>query len=126
MKLEYLTDGSPDCPLLRLYDFKPAEAGRLHAAVASLASGITARVEVHRLPFVEPIAGCRLTFVRRGWDQAVVRGAAQGEFECGFTADTWENVAGLVEPFANGPSGFQWLAGTPGEAALLLSATGQW
>ena len=99
MKLDYLADGSPDRPLLRLYDFTPAEAGQLLAAVAGLASGAAERVEVHRLPFVEPLGGCRLSLVRRPWDQAVVR-VSPSAFECGFTAGTWENVAGLIGPRA--------------------------
>jgi hypothetical protein len=41
-------------------------------------------------------------------------------FECGFTAGSWDNVAGLIEPFASGINGFQWLAHVPGEAALLF------
>ena len=125
MKLEYLADGSPDCPLLRLYDFTPDQAGQFFAAVAGLASAAAERVEVHRLAFVQPVGGCRLALVRRTWDQGVVRVGAS-EFECGFTADTWDHVARLIEPFAQRARGFQWLAGASGEAALLLSASGQW
>jgi hypothetical protein len=126
MTLEHLPDGSPDSPLLRLSDFTPAEADWLRAAVAGLAAGAADRVEVHRLPFVHATGGCRLTFVRRAWDQAVVKGAEPGEFECGLTADTWYNVAGLVDPFTESASGFQWLVRVPGEAGLLLSAAGEW
>jgi hypothetical protein len=126
MKLEYLADGSPDCPLIRLYDFTSAEAEQLHAAIIGLAAGSAERVEIHRLPFVEAVGGCRLTLIRRAWDQAVLRRNGPAEFECGFTAGTWDNVAGLVEPFAESQGGFQWLAGVPGEAALLLSSSGQW
>lgn len=126
MKLEYLTADSPDCPLIRLYDFTPGEAGPLQAAVAALASGAVERVEVHRLPFVEAVGGCRLALVSRSWVQAVVRGTGPADFECGFTGNTWDNVAGLVAPFSAGAGGFQWLARLPGEAALLLSVTGEW
>ena len=126
MKLEYLATGSPDCPLIRLHDFTPVEAGHLHAALAALAAGTAERVAVHELPIVEVVGGCRLTLIRRGWDQAVIRADRLTEFECGFTAGTWENVAGLVEPFAESVGGFQWLAGAPGEAGLLLSASGGW
>jgi len=115
MKLEYLADGSPDRPLIRLYDFTAAEAG-----------GAAERVEFHRLPFVEPVGGCRLALVCGSWDQSVIRGSGRAEFECRFTAGNWDNVAGLVEPFAASAVGFQWLAGSPGESALLLSVSGQW
>jgi hypothetical protein len=125
MKLDYLDDESLECGLFRLYDFTIDEAGRLRDAITQLASGAAERIEINRLPFVEPIGGCRLYFVRRSWDQAVVR-VSPSTFECGFTAGTWENVAGLIEPFTESAAGFQWLAGSPGEAEVLLSASGQW
>jgi hypothetical protein len=66
-----------------------------------------------------------LVFRVRDWDQAVLR-VGPSAFECGFTASTWDNVAGSVEPFAAAGSGYSWLAGTPGEASLLLTSSGQW
>jgi hypothetical protein len=126
MTLDYLPDGSPDCPLIRLYDFTPAEAERLRAVLAELAAGTAERVDVHRLPFVESVGGCRLTLIAQTWDAGVVRRAGPAEFDCGFRPDSWGNAAGLVEPFATGAHGFQWLAGTPGEFGLLLSADGRW
>ena len=126
MMLDYLANGSPDCPLLRLYAFTPAEARQLRDAVTTLATGTAKRVEVHRLPFVEAIGGCRLTLVVQRWDGAIVRRGGPAEFECGFTAGTWDNVAALIEPFEQETNGYQWLAGGPGEAQLLLSVSGQW
>lgn len=123
MKLEFLSDGSPDCPLIRLYAFTSAEARELHDIVLELATG-GAAAEVHRLPFVEPIDNCRLTLQVTPWDQGLVRRTESSEFTCGLTTDTWDNVASLVEPFVEGSRGFQWLAG--GEAALLLSSSGRW
>jgi hypothetical protein len=126
MKLEYLAEGSPDCPIIRLYDFTESEAKQFHSLVTALASTTVERVEVHRLEFVEAVDGCRLTLVNRSWDQAVFQKAKPAEFECGFTPGTWDNVACLVEPFTKGACGFQWLAGVPGEATILLSPYGQW
>ena len=125
MRLEYLPDGSPDCPLIRVFDFTPAEAAALAAAVADLAAGRAERVAVHELPGVAAAGGCELVLSVRGWDQAVVR-VGPAASECGFTAGTWDNAAGLIEPFADGSGGYQWLAGVPGEASLLLSVSGQW
>jgi hypothetical protein len=126
MKLEYLAAGSPDCPIIRLYEFTSAEARQFHAAVSALASESVEQVVVHKLPFVGSVRDCRLTLVRRGWRQAIIYRAETGEFECGFTSAARDNVAGLVEPFAEGAAGFQWLAGVPVEAALLLSVSGEW
>jgi hypothetical protein len=125
MKLDYVAIGSSECPLIRLYDFTSIEAEQLHAAIADLASGARKRIEAHRLTFVEAIGGCRLGLVCRDWGQGVIQVRPQ-EFECGFTTGTWDNIAGLVAPFGQNANGFQWLAGVPGEAALLFSATGDW
>ena len=128
MRLECLTSGSPECPLVRLYDFQPHEAADLLTAINSLASAAAERIEVHDLPFVESVGGCRLVFTGQHHDRAIVSGPNGNEFDCGFTAATWDNVAGLLEPFAKGDRGFQWLAGVPGDAALLISASsgGEW
>jgi hypothetical protein len=128
MRLEYLASGSPDCPLIRLYDFQPSEAADLLAAINMLASAAAERLEVDQLPYVESVGGCRLVFARQHRDRAIIRCPTPNEFECDFTAATWDNVSGLLEPFAQGSGGFQWLAGVPGDVALLISASrgGEW
>jgi hypothetical protein len=126
VKLEYLADGSPDCPLIRLYDFTPAEAMALRKAVAELASQQRDRLELQSLPWVDSICGCRLTLKVESWDQAVVCKTRPPDFECGLTAGTWDNVAALIEPFAARGGGFQWLTGAPVKCSLLLSCSGQW
>ena len=52
MWLEYLPDGSPDCPLIRLYNFTMSEARGLWDGVSVLAFGRTQRLTVHELPGV--------------------------------------------------------------------------
>ena len=125
MKFDCLTDVSLPFPLLRLYDFSPAEAGQLQASMIALGCGAEQRIQLHGQPFVVPIGECELTLIRRAWDQGVLQKDAL-KFECGFTEGRWEDIAGLIEPFAEGCGGFQWLAGSCGEPALLLSATGCW
>lgn len=125
MRLEFLLEGSAECPLIRVFDFTPTEAQRLASTIADLAAGRAERVAVHTLSGVRAIGGCKLTLISRGWDQAVVR-IGPFAFECGFTPGTWENVAGLIEPFVAGSGGYQWLAGAPGEASVLFSPSGQW
>ena len=126
MKLEYLASGSQDCPLIRLYQFTAAEATELFAVIRRLADGSCRVVELHRLPWVESINGCHLTFVVKSWDQSTLLKAAPGDFECGFRMSRWDDVAALVERFVCGCGGYQWLADSPGEAKLLLSVNGQW
>jgi hypothetical protein len=126
MKLEFLADGARDCPLIRLYRFTPAEIEGVHRLVGHLAAGDLERFAIHDLPYVEPIANCELEFVVTHWDQAIAGDVNRNRFSCGFTAGTWGNVAGLMEPFVDGATGSQWLAGLPGEVHLLLTYTGQW
>jgi len=128
MKLEYLHAGSSNCPLIRLYDFTVAEAAQLHDIIKQLASENNQEMEIHNLPWVESIGSCHLTLILQSCDQAVVRkkGKEENNFECGFPAGTWDNIAGLVKPFSKEGGGFQWLAGTPGEAAILISCNGEW
>jgi hypothetical protein len=125
VRLECLPDAVTGRPLIRLFDFSPAAAGGLAEAIARLAAGCVECVSVHTLPGVEALGGCRLVLRREGWDHSVTR-VGPAAFECAFTPETWDNVAGLVEPFAAGAGGHQWLAGIPGEADLLLSPSGMW
>ena len=125
MRLEYLAEGVLVCPLIRLTHFSAAEASSLASAIASLAAGEADRVAVHEIPGVVAVGRSELVFRCRAWDQAVVR-VGPSSFECGWTSGTWDNVAGLVEPFTSGAGGYQWLAGAPGEVSLLLSASGDW
>jgi hypothetical protein len=122
MKLEHL----PDARVIRIYDFSPVEGQQLLAAIETLANGAVAQVPVHELPCVQSVAGCRLTLRVRSWDQAIICVRQPAEFECGFTTGTWDNVAALTEPFTQAANGYQWLAGVPGEASLLISVDGQW
>ena len=128
MKLEYIHEGAQDCPLIRLFDFTTEEVKELRKIINRLASGENQRVGIHDQSWVESVGNCRLTLVMQSWDQGIVKkkGKAENNFECGLTAATWDNVEGLVEPFADGNGGFQWLNKVPGDAALLISRDGSW
>ncbi len=125
MELEFLPDGSDDCPLIRAYGFSPEEAAGLVDALYALAAGRRATVAVHELPGVEAVAGCRLVLRAGPRDRGVVQLHGAASFECVLSPDGWDNVAGLAEPFAEGGGGYQWLV-TSGDATWLLSRSGQW
>ena len=124
MKLEWLPDGSPDCPIIRLHDFIKEEVALLHAAVLRLANGQADRFELHRQDYIESVDDCRLTLRVRSWHQAIVKVGEPADFECGLTTDAWDEMAATIEPFTQGTDGYQWL--TSGEAELLLSPDGLW
>lgn len=99
VKLEYLPDGSPDCPILRIYDFDEPAVQRLQGLFNELASGSVRAVALHELPDIESVAGCTVTFRVSERDRGVVRVKDRNTFECHLTQATWEQLAGLTEPF---------------------------
>lgn len=126
MKLDFLASDSSAGPLLRLWEFTPAEAAALFVAVAKLATGGLRDLHVHHLPFVQATGGCGLTLRVHSSHQAVVHAVGAVDFECACTAEEWDNVAGLIAPFAHGARGYQWLSEAQGDARLLLSVDGTW
>lgn len=123
MKVERLTDGSPDCPLVRLFDFTPAEAESLRKGVRCLADGQRERLDLAEDCNVTSVGGFALSFVvgRRDVGLACERGC----FSWVLCPETWDNIEGLIEPFVKGSTGFQWLSNA-GATSLLISPGGTW
>jgi hypothetical protein len=125
VRLDLIYPDSIGFPLIRLFDFDAEQAAHLRSAVLDLASERVDRLPIRELPCIVPINECALWFCIRSWDQGILQ-VDRSTFICGYTTGTWDNVAGLIEPFVAGGTGYQWLAGGPGEPALLLSVSGQW
>lgn len=125
MKLEYLADGSPECPLIRLYEFTRDEARALRYIFCSLANGAIKTVSLEREPFIVPVSECQLILAADGKDRGI-RASGSKSFECDLTELAWDNVAGLTEPFCHfETTGYQWLTST-GRVRLLISCDGKW
>jgi hypothetical protein len=124
MKLDRLPNAIDDQTIVRLYAFTADEAAKLAKEINKLAEGRISRLEVHKLLDVF-CDSCTLILLVDAQDRGVVE-VAPLQFECRLTANTWDNVAGLVEPFARAATGFQWLADSLDGALLLMSATGDW
>ena len=125
MQLEFLEEGSADCPLLRLSHFTGSDVQQVLDAIRSLINDTEECIEIHRLPFVESINGCRLTFWRSIHNQYVVR-VADMEFRCCLDQDEWSHTAELLAPFVQESKGFRWIVEGTGEAPILISQSGQW
>ena len=125
MKIEYLADGSPDCPLIRLYEFNQAEAKQLRQLVRSLVPSDRQGVELENEAWAEPLGGCRLA-LRCGNPDQGIRQVGSRNFECVLNSDGWRNVEGLLGPFCDSnTAGFQWLI-HDGGVSLLISQNGHW
>ena len=128
MKLEYLSDGSPECPLVRIYDFDSVAAEFLRRHIVGLTEGSLTVVAVHEFSTVQPIGGCQLLFKINDVDRGVIQLGTTTEFECLLTRTSWRQVAGLMEPFCTPvghPGSHQWLDETS-DISLLFSPDGQW
>ncbi len=125
MKLEFLAEGSTDCPLIRLYGFDLAEAMRLREAFRSIADGSRQSIPLHEEWWVEPIAECCLDLRLGAKDLGIVQRLPM-RFECVLTAEAWADMASLVDPFCTGRGGESNWLNEQGEARLLLSANGKW
>jgi hypothetical protein len=128
MKIEFLKDGSIDCPLIRIFGNEPASAAQLASAFRRLAKRKTDVIAIHEMPGFQPIGGCKL-FVRINSEDKGVQSLNTSTFECLLTSDSWGRVAELVDPFTEQLEGdrHQWLDETS-EISLLISSSelGKW
>ena len=126
MKLQFLPDGSRDCPLIRLYDFEAAEVLRLKELFDSLAVGSRTDISLHEQKGIEPVDGCQLN-LRVGKRNTGIVQKGPFLFECDLTPARWADVASLTEPFdeAAEANTYQWL-NEEGQISLLLSPDGKW
>lgn len=124
MKLEYLSEGSADCPLIRIYDFNTSEARELHDVLIDLAKGKMIQVVLQDLPFIVSVQGCSLTLSANETNIGISL-SSDLDFECQLTNESWMVVADLAAPFLNDTNGYQWLDET-GKISLLLSPSGRW
>ena len=127
MRLEYLPHGGADCPLVRLYDFDTSEAAQLREVAYRLSNWSVDTIPIHDLPFVEPVDSCRLTarVTKRNHGVSVL--LAPSTLVCALSQCSWDNVAGLIEPFCipGAEHGHQWLDESS-DISLLLSPSGGW
>lgn len=128
MKIEYIPDGSADCPLIRLFGHDPEAAARLRDACHALASGGADAVAIHGMEGFMPIDHATLTAVASSRNQGVMQVDTPNAFRWELTPAWWSNVEGLLGPFCPPdptPSAYQWLDETSG-ISVLISPTGKW
>lgn len=125
MKLEFLRAGSPDCPLIRLYDFDSREAQRLLQIALQLAGQRDLAIPLHAETIVTPIDTCELT-LRCADGRAGVRELSPMKFEWVSSDGGWLDIASLIQPFCQeDAAAHQWLSRV-GNIAVLLSRDGKW
>ena len=129
MTIEFLADGAPECPLVRLYDFSWAEIEELRAAFRDLAEARLLRYDVHERPWADPVDGCQLTFEHSAEWGGMRLPIDRRSFTLSLPPEGWREVDDLAAPLSQYEDmlGFQWLTDvTDSEVQLLLSAGGEW
>ncbi len=123
MKIEFLEEGSADCPLIRIYGTDPAEFSSLLNAVKELASAEGKNCSVHELPGFHTVSNYTLSIISSSKDKGVRR-ISGTSFVWVLTPAKWLLVAGLIEPFALSPRDetYQWLSGNEARHGLNLAS----
>jgi len=122
MKLDFIAD----CAMLRLSEFSADEVRRFRDELSRLIAGQISSLAVHELPFVNAASDCEL-ILACDRQETGLEYTGPSQFTCGWSSATWDNIIGLLEPFIEGSSGYQWLSG-PRDTGIswLISKDGTW
>jgi hypothetical protein len=95
MNIEYLSDGSSDCPLLRIYGNRKESLARLRLAFLQLANGVHQEIELNTLWGFEAIGECRLV-ARVHKDNPGVTTEDQEYLRIELSAERWLDSADMT------------------------------
>ena len=127
MYLEFIPEGSQFCPLLILSPSIPEEAEKLYQVLTILVADNNAVVDVHGLPFISPVDGCRLSAQVIDEDiGAVLIERTKNHCTWQLTCKGWEWVLKLLCRFTDPDcDGHQWLGPDDerGDIDVILSTT---
>ena len=99
-----------DRPLVLLSPSTPEKAEKLSQALTPLATDNNAVVDIHTLPFVSPVDGCRLSAKVIDEDiGAILIERTKNHLTWELTHQGWEWVLALLGPFIAEPGGYQYL-----------------
>lgn len=123
--LEYLHEGSEDCPLVRLYNFERSDGVALRDLCLTLAAGRVREVSLENLTFVKAIGGCGFVLCASAFNRGVDTPKTGAPFVMEYSDEGWREVADKIAPFVADSAGFQWLT-NEGDVNVLLSRDGLW
>jgi hypothetical protein len=128
MKIEFLAEGSPDCPLIRFYDGTGDDISALADTIDRLIAGHPSEISLSRERKFSMLNFADLRLSSEP-GQPGVAPLANG-FLWRQSKGGWTEVRELLEPFLQPMSGnyFQWLDLDRGEIAVLFSPgrEGRW
>lgn len=128
MKIDYLPDGSPDCPIIRFFDFTAEEASALMERFRSLSMTGSPSFSTKDLPFVRSLDETTIEFLVNAQDVGLLS-AGDRVFHCIGSAAMYREMTELMEPFSKDidPNTFQWINELSDISLLLTSSkNGSW
>ncbi len=133
MKLQYLSDASGKCPLIRLFDFNTDEAALLLCSLEALASKTTDSLLINELPFITTLENVALTAMiderPRNPDSefSIVEGPQSTPLIWRANLQEWRRICDSIRPFVIEcrPDRYAWLTDDLG-TQVLISPSGTW
>src|ERR1044071_6322085 len=123
MKVEYIPEGSHDCPLIAIFGTSIADFARLRATAEGLANGSFVTSDLQELEGFH-LVNIRSLTMATSRDGEGVHHENAVNFVWSLPRQKWKIVSGLVEPFTKQRSAspiHQWLYGREALAGLSSS-----
>ena len=111
LELEFIPEGCNPCPMLIMSPSIPETVEKLSQALSILVADNNAVVDVHALPFISPVDGCRLSAQVIDEDiGAVLIENTKNHFKWQMTSQGWEWVLTLLDTMTEpDSSGYHYL-----------------
>jgi len=124
MKVEYLIEGSDDCPLIRIYSGTIDDCKRLLTAIEVMIKE-NKGFFVGNLKGYKCINNMKLEFALANVDNGIIQ-EDTNYFKWSLSINGWFKVKSLLIPFLKEyKNKYQWLEETS-DISLLISDTGEW
>jgi hypothetical protein len=127
MHMEFLPNGSEDCPAILFYGCPSAGAEALIATFRSLAEGPETEVALHQLGDLFPVGNVQV-FATNAHGRAGVQQLSPLAFRWGEDREGWLEAAEIAEPVAHDPGegmAFQYLERN-GRINVIVSTDRAW
>ncbi|MDE0317102.1 MAG: hypothetical protein OXM61_19655 [Candidatus Poribacteria bacterium] len=128
MELEYIPDVGHYSPLIIMSPIIPTKAEQLQKAIQDVILGSGETLDIHTLPFITPVDGCKLSAqIAEQDDGAVLIDKTKNQFRWKLTRKSWEFSLELLQVFTEPDcSGFQYLDDTLAVPVIILTYYRQW
>lgn len=125
MKIEFFPEIKAK-PVLLIYDGTPSEVADLQNAFHKLALGENDELNIHLLPGVQPVDGCRLVAQLNARNEGVESLDSASSFRWRLTESRWQDIAEMIEPLKKPWRGGHVFLEVKSYISLIISAQRGW